>query len=57
MDERLSEQVVAMSSLEKYRKEVLSGQLDWGPVHASTQFWQVRTRLSTTLGCPALCTA
>ena len=51
LDERLREQVVAMSSLEKYRKEVLSGQLDWGPMHTSTQFWQVCPHASPLLRC------
>eukprot|EP01080_Neovahlkampfia_damariscottae_P001263 gene1263-11350_t len=29
-----------LSSFDEYRQEVLSGQLEWSPVHKSTKFWQ-----------------
>jgi V-type H+-transporting ATPase subunit H len=29
-----------LSSFAEYRQEVLSGQLEWSPVHKSTKFWQ-----------------
>lgn len=40
MDERLTESLVELSSLEKYRQEVLSGALEWTPMHTSRAFWQ-----------------
>ena len=27
-------------SFERYKKEVLSGSLDWSPLHTSPQFWK-----------------
>ena len=29
-----------MCSFERYKKEVLSGSLDWSPLHTSAQFWK-----------------
>lgn len=31
-----------LSSFEKYKNELNSGQLDWSPMHASELFWKVR---------------
>ena len=42
LDESLNTSVAAMSSWEKYRAEVLSGSLDWTPMHTNKQFWVVR---------------
>ena len=39
LDERLEQGVLAMSSLERYRKEVMQGQLVSGPMHDSEEFW------------------
>eukprot|EP00882_Tetradesmus_deserticola_P003843 GHRQ01004066.1.p1 GENE.GHRQ01004066.1~~GHRQ01004066.1.p1 ORF type:complete len:495 (+),score=256.12 GHRQ01004066.1:223-1707(+) len=36
----LKEQAVVLSSWEKYKKEVLSGNLDWSPMHSSEGFWR-----------------
>lgn len=40
MDERLKEGIQVLSSFEKYKKEVLSGSLDWTPMHTSEIFWR-----------------
>lgn len=40
LGESLREQAVSLSSWDKYKKEVLSGQLDWGPMHSSELFWR-----------------
>lgn len=40
MDEKLREGIKTLSSFEKYRKEVMGGQLDWSPMHTSEQFWR-----------------
>jgi hypothetical protein len=42
LDEALRDSEQEMSSLAKYKKEVLGGSLDWGPMHTNLQFWQVR---------------
>ena len=42
LDDKLGDTAAAMSSLERYKQEVLSGALEWGPMHTSQQFWQVR---------------
>lgn len=36
----LREQAAHMSSWDKYKKEVLSGSLDWSPMHTSEVFWR-----------------
>jgi hypothetical protein len=33
-------QAVHVSSWDKYKKEVLSGTLDWSPMHTSEVFWR-----------------
>ncbi len=38
--EQLRNDMVVLSSWELYRKEVLSGSLDWGPMHTSDAFWR-----------------
>lgn len=38
--EALREQAVHVSSWDKYKKEVLSGSLDWSPMHTSEAFWR-----------------
>jgi V-type H+-transporting ATPase subunit H len=43
LDEALSTSVATLSSIEKYRSEVLSGSLDWTPMHMSRPFWAVRS--------------
>ncbi|WIA28333.1 hypothetical protein OEZ86_010883 [Tetradesmus obliquus] len=40
LGEALKEQAVVLSSWEKYKKEVLSGSLDWSPMHSSEGFWR-----------------
>lgn len=40
MDEKLKEGIQILSSFEKYKKEVLSGSLDWSPMHTSETFWR-----------------
>lgn len=37
--ERLAENIRLLSSWDKYKKEVLSGTLDWSPMHNSEAFW------------------
>ncbi len=39
MKEALAANIKLLSSWEKYKKEVLSGSLDWSPTHTSEQFW------------------
>jgi V-type H+-transporting ATPase subunit H len=36
----LARSVTVLSSIEIYRKEVLSGKLEWSPVHKSETFWR-----------------
>lgn len=36
----LREQAIHLSSWDKYKKEVLSGSLDWTPMHTSELFWR-----------------
>lgn len=38
--EKLAESIQILSSFEKYKREVTSGNLDWGPMHISKEFWQ-----------------
>ncbi|KAF5825997.1 armadillo-type protein [Dunaliella salina] len=40
MDDKLRHGIQMMSSFDKYRKELLSGHLDWGPSHTSESFWR-----------------
>lgn len=39
LKESLADNIKLLSSWEKYKKEVLSGSLDWTPMHTSDQFW------------------
>lgn len=40
LDGRLQRGILAMSSLERYRKEIMQGTLVPGPMHDSEEFWQ-----------------
>jgi len=40
LDAALTSEVTEMSSWDMYKTEVLSGQLDWSPVHHSERFWR-----------------
>lgn len=40
VDEKLKEGIIIVSNFEKYKKEVMSGQLDWTPMHSSELFWR-----------------
>ncbi|KAI8462608.1 MAG: armadillo-type protein [Monoraphidium minutum] len=40
MSEALKRGVTVMSSFDKYKKEVMSGMLDWTPMHTSELFWR-----------------
>jgi len=40
LDTTLAAEVNEMSSWDMYRTEVMSGQLDWSPVHHSERFWR-----------------
>ncbi|GIL44096.1 hypothetical protein Vafri_1639 [Volvox africanus] len=40
VDEKLKEGIIILSNFEKYKKEVMSGQLDWSPMHSSDLFWR-----------------
>lgn len=40
MEQKLKEGIQVLSSFDKYRKEVMSGQLDWSPMHTSDVFWR-----------------
>eukprot|EP00892_Ulva_mutabilis_P008643 jgi/Ulvmu1/6150/UM028_0006.1 len=40
LDDSLNTSVATLSSFEKYRQEVLTGALDWSPMHTSKAFWQ-----------------
>ncbi|KAK9845988.1 hypothetical protein WJX81_007801 [Elliptochloris bilobata] len=39
LDEALAANIKLLSSWDKYKKEVLSGSLDWTPMHTSDAFW------------------
>lgn len=41
MAEGLQSSLVQLNSFEKYKGEVLSGNLDWSPMHSQRAFWQV----------------
>jgi len=38
--EALEKNIVELSSFDMYKKEVLSGNLEWSPVHRSERFWK-----------------
>jgi V-type H+-transporting ATPase subunit H len=40
LGERLAVDIQLLSSFDKYKREVLGGSLDWGPMHTSDQFWR-----------------
>jgi len=40
LQESLNENLLRMSSFDMYKKEVMSGNLDWTPVHRSEKFWR-----------------
>lgn len=44
LDESLNTSVAVLSSFDKYRQEVLTGGLEWTPMHTSKAFWQARHR-------------
>ena len=39
LGEALAANIKLLSSWDKYKKEVLSGSLDWTPMHTSDAFW------------------
>lgn len=53
LDDSLNTSVAVLSSFEKYRNEVLTGALEWTPMHTSKAFWQVRTTLGALHRCSA----
>jgi len=40
LKEALQKNIVFLSSFDTYRKEVLTGNLEWSPVHRSEKFWR-----------------
>jgi len=40
LDEKIRSSIEILSSYEKYKKEILSGRLEWGPMHTEDQFWK-----------------
>ncbi|KAK9845572.1 hypothetical protein WJX84_004458 [Apatococcus fuscideae] len=40
LEGKMKEDIKLLSSFEKYRKEVLSGSLDWSPMHTAEAFWK-----------------
>ncbi len=40
LGERLAADIQLLSSFDKYKREVLGGSLEWGPMHTSDQFWR-----------------
>jgi len=40
LQESLEKNVIAMSSFETYKQEIVSGDLQWSPVHRSEKFWR-----------------
>lgn len=40
LEESLRAHILDLSNFDKYKKEVLSGSLDWSPMHTSEQFWR-----------------
>jgi V-type H+-transporting ATPase subunit H len=43
--EVLQKNLVVLSSFEMYKKEVMSGNLEWSPVHKSERFWRENANL------------
>ena len=39
LKEKLADNIKLLSSWDKYKKEVLSGSLEWSPMHTSEGFW------------------
>ena len=39
LKEKLADDIKLLSSWDKYKKEVLSGSLEWSPMHTAEQFW------------------
>jgi V-type H+-transporting ATPase subunit H len=40
LEDELRAHIAELSSFDVYKKEVLSGSLDWTPMHTSEQFWR-----------------
>lgn len=40
LSRELRDNILVLSNFELYRKEILSGQLQWTPMHTSEQFWK-----------------
>jgi len=40
ISEALAKNIVVLSSFDMYKKEIISGQLSWTPVHKSEKFWR-----------------
>ncbi|PSC76439.1 V-type proton ATPase subunit H-like [Micractinium conductrix] len=40
MEDHLQEGIATLSSFERYKKELLGGQLTWAPMHESDAFWR-----------------
>lgn len=40
LDEGLKDKIKKLSSFDKYKQEVLLGQLDWSPMHKDSLFWR-----------------
>jgi len=40
LSEALAKNIVVLSSFDMYKKELVSGQLTWSPVHKSEKFWR-----------------
>lgn len=41
LEESLRSSIVDLSSFDKYKKEVMSGNLDWTPIHQEESFWRL----------------
>lgn len=40
LEEGLKDKIKKLSSFDKYKQEVLLGQLDWSPMHKDNLFWR-----------------
>eukprot|EP00210_Caulerpa_lentillifera_P007158 g6848.t1 len=40
LNEKIRTGIQLLSNYDKYKQEVLSGQLEWGPMHTEEQFWK-----------------